>query len=115
MPDFQDLSAAAAWARVMDTLHRHAGPGQQQGLYLAALRAALQQERLLKLPAPLLAPFQVRATFCVVKKRNADKFACLASLIRLITCNEATETSTWTLNIQSAQGISPTLNDQSQQ
>ena len=59
-PDFEDLSAEAAWGQVTDTLQRCADTQQQQhSLHLAAIRAALAKERRLKLPAALLAPFQV--------------------------------------------------------
>ena len=58
-PDFEGLSAAAAWAAVMDTLRQHETPYHAHGLHLAAVRAALLKQRRLKLPAALLAPFQV--------------------------------------------------------
>ncbi|KAL0039516.1 hypothetical protein WJX77_000424 [Trebouxia sp. C0004] len=60
-PDFEDLSAAAAWHVVMDSLQQHETPRHKHCLHLTAVRAALGKERRLKLPAALLAPFQAPA------------------------------------------------------
>ena len=65
-PDFEDLSAAAAWSAVMVTLQQHETPHNKCDLHLAAVRAALAQERRLKLPAALLAPFQVQILLVTV-------------------------------------------------
>ena len=44
----------------MDTLQQHETPQHKHCLHLAAVSAALGKERRLKLPAALLAPFQVQ-------------------------------------------------------
>ncbi|KAL0045451.1 hypothetical protein WJX82_006982 [Trebouxia sp. C0006] len=57
-PDFEDLSAAATWHAVLDSLRQHETSHHKHCLHLTAVRAALGKERRLKLPAALLAPFQ---------------------------------------------------------
>ncbi len=44
----------------MDSLQQHETPHHKHCLHLTAVRAALGKERRLKLPAALLAPFQVQ-------------------------------------------------------
>ncbi len=58
-PDFEDLSAATTWHAVLDSLRQHETSHHKHCLHLTAVRAALGKERRLKLPAALLAPFQV--------------------------------------------------------
>ena len=57
--DFDGLSLDMAWRALLQAAEQYGG--QQQGcrLQLAAVQAALGKERRLKLPSPLLAPFQV--------------------------------------------------------
>ncbi len=74
-PDFEDLSPAVAWNVVMETLLRHETPQHHHCLHLAAIRAALVKERCLKLPAALLAPFQVH-----LRTINCTKF-CITAFV----------------------------------
>lgn len=57
-PDFEDLSAEAAWQSVLDTIDQHESRQHKHRLHLAAVQAALTKEHRLKLPPALLAPFQ---------------------------------------------------------
>ena len=69
-PDLEGLSPDAAWGMLLQTAQQH--PANQHGsrLYLAAVQAALAKERRLKLPAPLLAPFQVISCLPALSKAS---------------------------------------------
>lgn len=57
-PDFEEVSAEAAWQSVLDTIEQHESSHHKHRLHLAAVQAALAKEHRLKLPPALLAPFQ---------------------------------------------------------
>lgn len=72
-PDFEDLSPEAAWQSVLETIEQHEHGQHKHRLHLAAVQAALAKERRLKLPPPLLAPFQVR--FPPLTKQHARELS----------------------------------------
>ena len=84
-PDFEDLSPEAAWQSVLETIEQHENGQHKHRLHLAAVQAALAKERRLKLPPPLLAPFQ--ACFQPLTNQHAHE---LSQALVWCQCNVST-------------------------
>lgn len=80
--DFEGLSPDAAWGVLLQAVQQYDTRQHGCRLHLAAVQAALGRERRLKIPAALLAPFQVclSSTHMVNRASTANKDPLIVSL-----------------------------------